>query len=316
MTSEELDLGRGEGTLLVLLDLSAAFDTIDHGILLTWLEQVAGLGGAALQWVRPYLADRTQCVSVNGARSSAVRLSIGVPQGSVLGPLLFLVYIQPLHALISRHHNVRHHGYADDRQVYNHFDLRDPANYGHALQRLELCVEQIRVWMLANRLMLNSGKTEYMVITSQHYHLTYQRMQPCLTVGGATVPVSLQLRNLGSIMDSTMSMDAHIQSVKCAMYFHLQAIKKIRHFLDRETCIRAVISLVMSRLDYCNVLLIGKSAAALHGLQVAQNYAARVITGLGIRDHITAALRELHWLPCSPPAHQIQGTYYGVQGPL
>ena len=145
--------------------------------------------------------------------------------------------------------------------------------------------------------MLNSGKTEYMVITSQHYHLTYQRMQPCLTVGGATVPASLRLRNLGSIMDSTMSMDAHIQSVKCAMYFHLRAIKKIRHFLDRETCIRSVISLVMSRLDYCNVLLIGKSVAALRGLQVAQNYAARLITGLGFRDHITAALRELHWLP-------------------
>ena len=146
--------------------------------------------------------------------------------------------------------------------------------------------------MLANRLMLNSGKTEYMVITNQDYHLTYQRMQPCLTVGGATVPASPRLRSLGSIMDSTMSMDTHIQSVKCAMYFHLQAIKKIRHFLDRETCIRAVISLVMSRLDYYNVLFIGKSAAAVRGLQVAQNYAARVITGLGIRDHITAALRD------------------------
>ena len=197
-------------------------------------------------------------------------LSIGVPPGSVLGPLQFLLYIQPLHALISRHNSVGHHGYADNRQVYNHFDMRDTANYGHAWQRLELCVEQIRVWMLANRLMFNSGKTEYIVISNQHYHLTYQRMQLCLTVGGATVPASLRLRNLGSIMDSTMSMDADIQSVKCAMYFHLRAIKKIRHLLDRETGIRAVISLVMSRLDYCNVLLIGKSAGALHRLQVAQ----------------------------------------------
>ena len=101
-----------------------------------------------------------------------MRLSIGVPPGSVFRPLLFLVYIQPLHALISRHHNVRHHDYANDRQVYNQFDLRDPANYGHALQRLELCVEQIRVWMLAHRLMLNSGKMEYMVITNQHYTIS------------------------------------------------------------------------------------------------------------------------------------------------
>ena len=94
-----------------------------------------------------------------------------------------------------------------------------------------------------------------------------------------------------------MSMDTHVQSVKCAMYFHLRAIKKIWHVLDRERCIRAVISLVMSRLDYCNLLLIGKSGAVLRGLQVAQNYAARVIIGLGIRDHITAAVCELHWLP-------------------
>ena len=98
--------------------------------------------------------------------------------------------------------------------------------------------------------------------------------QSCLTLGGATVPASLRLRNLGSIMDSTMNMDAHVQSLKCAMYFHLRAIKKIRYFLDRVTCISAVISLVMSRLDYCNVLLISKSVAALRGLQVAQNYAA------------------------------------------
>ena len=108
---------------------------------------------------------------------------------------------------------------------------------------------------------------------------------------------SLQLRNLGSTMDCSMSMDAHIHRVKCAMYFHLRAIKKIRHFLDRETSIKSVISLIMSRLDSCNVLLIGKSAAALRGLQVAQNYAAQVITGLGMRDHISPALCDLHWLP-------------------
>ena len=79
--------------------------------------------------------------------------------------------------------------------------------------------------------MLNNGKTEYMVITTQYYRATYGRMQPCLPVGGVTVPASQTVRNLGATIHSTMSMDAHIKGVKYAVYSHLLFIKKIRHFI-------------------------------------------------------------------------------------
>ena len=166
-------LDAGVGSLLVLLDLSAAFDTIDHTILLERLEAVAGIRGAALAWLRSYLHDRTQSVIINGVRSTTVDLSTGVPQGSVLGPLLFLVYVIPLRSVIGRHPGVHHHGYADDRQLYTQFNLRDVDSYRHALQRLEMCVEEVRVWLLTNKLKINSDETEFMVITTPHYQTTY-----------------------------------------------------------------------------------------------------------------------------------------------
>ena len=126
------------------------------------------------------------------------------PKGPWPGPLLFLEYIQSLHALISVHH----HGYADDQQVYNHFTMRDTASYSQSLHELEVCVDDIRDWMLKNRLMLNSDKTEYTVITTQSYNATspHEAPVPLGWVGGVTVPNSLTLRNLGSTMDCTRTM--------------------------------------------------------------------------------------------------------------
>ena len=94
-----------------------------------------------------------------------------------------------------------------------------------------------------------------------------------------------------------MSMREQMVSITRSVYYHLACINKIRQFLNQAICVRAVLSLVMTRLDYCNALLLGQSRSALHGLQVAQNSAARVITRTSRRQHITPVLKDLHWLP-------------------
>ena len=95
-------------------------------------------------------------------------------------------------------------------------------------------------------------------------------------------------------------MHSQIQSVKRAMFHHLRTISNIRRFLDREACVKAVLALVMSRMDYCNSLLVGQSPATLRVLQLAQNYAVRLVMGLRWCDYVTPALEALHWLPIHP----------------
>ena len=110
-------VGKGNGSFLVLLDLSAAFDTIDHDNLFYILEKYIGIGGSALRLIRSYFSDRTQRVQIDGIMSDFASLLCGVPQGSVLGPMKFCLYLLPLGAIL-RHHNIGYHIYADDEYHY------------------------------------------------------------------------------------------------------------------------------------------------------------------------------------------------------
>ena len=136
-------LDSGKAMLLVMLDLSAAFDTIDHAILLDRLCRFVGVKGSVLQWFESYLTGRSQQVLINNCTSKQVPLDVGVPQGSVLGPLLFLAYIVPLQHIINDH-GVLHHGYADDTQLYLEFDPKDDMGLTSAIETLENCFQVAR----------------------------------------------------------------------------------------------------------------------------------------------------------------------------
>ena len=115
-----LSLARGETIAVVLLDQSAAFDTIDHDKLLDCLRKWFGVGGRCLDWFKSYLSDRTQGIKICSVLSEARKLKFGVPQGSVLGPILFSLYTTPLSKVISKHTDVKSYFYADDTQLFIH----------------------------------------------------------------------------------------------------------------------------------------------------------------------------------------------------
>ena len=152
------------GAILVLLDLSAAFDTIDHHRLLHTLESSFGIQGKALDWFHSYLTGRTQTAHIKKSTSEPHELQYGVPQGSVLGPILFTIYTTPLGELIRRH-GLTFHLYADDTQLYLTLKPSEPSSINNIIYQLENCIEDIRAWMKLNLLKLNDDKTEMLVIT-------------------------------------------------------------------------------------------------------------------------------------------------------
>jgi hypothetical protein len=280
-----------EAVFLVLLDLSAAFDTLDHDLLLTLLKETIGIDGNVLKWFTSYLTNRSQQITIDSIKSAIHLLLYGVPQGSVLGPILFCIYILHIGNIVRRH-GFQFHIYADDTQVYIGFK---PADVTCVLQKLELCIDEIRLWMTGFKLKINDDKTEFMIISSKHIQKSLENHT--LHVGSTEVSISKTVRNLGVMMDSVMNMDSQITSVCRSAYFQLRNIGAIRQYLTKDVAAQLIHSFVSSRLDYCNSLLYGISTKSLKRLKKVQNTAARILSLSGKYDHVTPLLKELHWLP-------------------
>jgi len=286
---------KGSIAILVLLDLSAAFDTVDHNILLSRLQHRIGIAGTAHKWFKSYLTDRKQCVSINGQQSSTIGLQYGVPQGSVLGPVLFTLYTTPIGEIIRKHH-IEFHIYADDTQLVTSFDPKKAGDMSKAIKRMECCIAEIKAWMSRNQLKLNDDKTELMLVSSPHQKSIVNDF-PGITIGSTLITPKSIVRNLGATFDSQMSMEPYVNNICRAAYYHLRNICSVRHCLTKSATETLVHSLIASKLDYGNALLHGLPNRVLGKLQRVQNSAARVVAHTKKRDHITPVLKDLHWLP-------------------
>ena len=288
-----LALARGEATAVVLLDQSAAFDTIDHGTLIECLSSWFGVGGVVLNWFKSYLCDRYQCIKIGSVLSDAKRLLYGVPQGSVLGPILFSLYTTPLSKVIQNHPGICFHFYADDTQLYVHL------THNHATQafdRLKNCLDDVRKWLSANKLKLNPDKTEFILFGSRNVRTKLRKFFPVNILGNLLSPVDA-IKNLGAWFDSDFSFSCHVRNTCKASFVHIRDLKRLRGYLTREAALLAANALVGSRLDYCNSLFRGLSALDIRRLQCVQNSLARIVANTTKYSHITPVRKSLHWLP-------------------
>ena len=187
---------KGEATAVVLLDKSAAFDTIDHDML-DYLSSWCGVGGIVLNWFKSYLSNHVQCIKIGSILSVAKKLLYGVPQGSVLGPILFSLYTTPLSKVVQNHPGISFQFYTDDTQLYVHLTLK---NVVLALDKLSRCLEDVKRWLSTNKLKLNPDKTEFLVFgyKSQHEKLNHSFQVNIL--GNLISPVDA-VRNLGVWFD-------------------------------------------------------------------------------------------------------------------
>jgi len=230
---------QGDFSALVLLDLSAAFDMVDHEVLLKRLDISYGVTGCALKWFQSYLCGRKQHVCPRLTKSSTVRLLCVVPQGSVLGPILFVLYTADLVRLIEQH-GLHGHLFGDDTQVIGSCQPRDV----NALQsRMSICFDDVAAWMRSNRLQLNTSTTELLWCATARRHsqlpCTPLRVLPHLVNPASTV------RDLGIYIDADLSGRTHVLKTTASCFAALRQLRTVRRCLPLAAYKSLIVSLVL-----------------------------------------------------------------------
>ena len=263
-----------QATVLLLLDLSAAFDTVDQDKLLNILNNEIGITGTALKWFSSFLKGRTQKVMINGSYSNMESLDFGVAQGSVLGPGLFNIYTKPLYPHVHAS-GFEVEGYADDHQLLKNFiPVFQTMVLGSAVND---CLHKVSEWMSSFFLQLNKSKTKILVLappsimSSIHIHGTFLD-EGCIRFVGCA-------KNMGVWLDELLDFKSHIKKVVASCFKVLREISKIKSFLPRECLNTLVTSLVISKLDYCNALFYKIGSSEINMLQAVQNAAIRLVYG-------------------------------------
>ena len=194
---------------------------------------------------------------------------------SVLSPLKFCLYtgMLPLSAILI-FHKIDYHVYADDTQIYVSFKYDDPSQ---DLDKTNVCISDIKRWMILNKLKINDAKTEFIVFRSPM--LKYDSSDLSVNVGGNLIKPSVKVRDLGAILDQTLSFDDHISAICESAHFHVRNIGRIKKLLSFDACTTLVHALIGSRLDYCNSLRYNIADAKIERLQKVQNQACAFSQG-------------------------------------
>jgi hypothetical protein len=276
--------------LLVMLDLSAAFDTVDHLILSSRLID-CGITGEVHSWLISYLSHRQQLVQVNDVRSEAKSIQCGVPQGSVLGPLLFLVYMNGIRDVISKF-SIQYMVYADDIQLFVPSTIED---LHISISRMEECIKAVKLWLASSMLSLNDSKTEIIILGSPN-NIKKCAAQSNIIINDVTISPNVIIRDLGVWLDSSLNFKTHVNKVCAKSYAHLRLVNRVRRLVPPHLHAMLLHSLVLSHVNYCPTVLFGATDLVLNKLQAVLNATLRAATGLKKSDHISTEMKDHKWL--------------------
>ena len=287
--------------ILISLDSSAAFDTVDHKILIQRLRNDFHVTKNALNWIESYLKNRTFSVEINGKESHKKRVQCGVPQGSQLGPLFYILYTAEIERIV---HNsgLEIQMYADDTQIYVSFSKEDIENAENIVRR---CLQNIKSWMDNSYLKLNDQKTQFTVFYSSSNFSLHRPLELKFRDDDEAMLMSKELKILGINLSSniqssnrtSLNFESFISKKAQGCYFHLKNFNNIRKSLPVTLRITLVTTMILSRLDYCNATLVGTTGQDIKPLERVLNKSVRFIFNIRKREHVTPYLFKLHFLP-------------------
>lgn len=271
-------------TIMVLLDYSKAFDVINHELLTAKLGHY-GLSDTALMWITDYLKNRYQQVKINGNLSDEYMLTHGVPQGSILGPLLFTIFTSDLTTILPPQCNI--HMYADDTQVYISSDIKE---VNASVLEVNEYLDAISNWSQKNGLILNPKKTTALCIGTKHYcEIAKQNLVVNLQLGESIISFVNSAKNLGVIFDQHLSFERHANSKLSLCYAKLKCLYQYKSILTSNVKWNLVNTLIFTQIDYCSSVYYDHLNRNMqHRLQIMQNSCLRfVYTHINYREHIT-----------------------------
>ena len=235
------------------------------------------------------MTEHTQSVKIGDETSEPIRLARGVPQGSILGPSLFSLYVAPIEDII-KSYGLNYAVHADDTQLYVSIEK---SLLQSGISNLQKCIEAILEWLADNELVCNESKTDVIQLSSrfQQHNLSE------ITIGKSNVVLASSVHDLGVTLDCHLDMNAHVNQLCKSASFSLRRVGQARRYLDNATTEKLTHALITSKLDQFNTLLYGLSDKEISKIQRIQNSTARLVTRTKRQEHITPVLRKLHCLP-------------------